>query len=41
MLRISPGREVNEGRVGSKGLEHDIDVRWNAMIDSDPYLMCW
>lgn len=34
MLRISPGRERNEERVGSIGLEREIGLCWDAMIES-------
>ena len=32
MLRISPGNEKNEARVGSIGLEREIGLRWDAII---------
>lgn len=38
MLRTSPGRERNEVRVGSIGLEREIGLRWDAMIESTSIL---
>jgi hypothetical protein len=32
VLRISPGSERNEARVGSIGLEREIGLLWDAII---------
>jgi hypothetical protein len=38
VLRISPGKERNEERVGSVGLERGIGLCWDAMIESPSVL---